>query len=186
MRLPQNKINFIEKPFYFTIENDDVEDLYSFSTYTFLQTILEPLVEGKYKQEQDGRKLNGNPLSLVDKIIFHHLMPPSPQQELTHEDKLRRLKIKLFNHINGGNKFNQAFMKGFLPFVNEDKLKSIAYSNTLTEIGIFITLIETFPCKTFLDQILKHFHTDDRKVENILKNKYPEMLELPPVPSVTV
>ena len=179
MRLPQNKINFIEKPFYFTIENDDVEDLYSFSTYTFLQTIFEPLVE-------DGRNFNGNPLSLVDKIIFHTLMPSPPQQELTHEDKLRRLKIKLFNHINGGNKFNQAFMKGFLPFVNEDKLKSIAYSNTLTEIGIFITLIETFPCKTFLDQILKYFHTNDRKVEDILKNKYPEMLELPPVPSVTV
>ena len=180
MRLPQNKINFIEQPFHFTIENDDVEDLYSFSTYTFLQAIFQPLVE------QDGRKLNGNPLFLVDKIIFNHLLPSSPQQELTHEDKLRRLKIKLFNHINGGNKFNKAFMKGFLPFVNEDKLKSIAYSNTLTEIGIFITLIETFPCKTFLDQILKYFHLNDRKVEDILKNKYPEMLELPPVPSVTV
>ena len=186
MRLPQNKINFIEKPFYFTIENYDVEDLYSFSTYTFLQTIFEPHVEGKYKQEQDGKKLNGNPLFLVDKIIFDQILPSSPQQELTHEDKLRRLKIKLFNHINGANKFNQAFMKGFLPFVNEDKLKSIAYSNTLTEIGIFITIIETFPCKTFLDQILKYFHSNDRKVEDDLKNKYPEMLELPPVPSVTV
>ena len=147
MRLPQNKINFIEQPFHFTIENDDVEDLYSFSIYTFVQTIFEPLAEGKYLW------------SLVDEFIS--MMPSPPQQELTHEDKLRRLKIKLFNHINGGNKFNQAFMKGFLPFVNEDKLKSIAYSNTLTEIGIFITLIETFPCKTFLDQILKYFHSND-------------------------